>query len=199
VCQTTLVAGTVARAGSRRLAQAVRTWYSWSVAEPRADDDTNPAVVDAAAGTAATGASPSAATVPATAVEATRRRIPWWWILLGLMVVEFWVYGRRGYVEVCVGKQGETDFSLGDAPRTDENRWKFPRCEERTNLGLVSKYDDVVTEATSVACRGATIFRNQGQGKQCVAGEAGWQHRVLSRQTPPWDRAFYEHLFWFLK
>lgn len=169
----------------------MRTWYSWSVAEPRADDDRDPAEAKTEAGT-------SAATV-ANAAEATRRRIPWWWILLGLMVVEFWVYGRRGYVEVCVGKQGETDFSLGDAPRTDENRWKFPRCEERTNLGLVSKYDDVVTEATSVACRGATIFRNQGQGKQCVAGEGGWQHRVLSRQTPPWDRAFYEHLFWFLK
>lgn len=162
----------------------MRSWYSWSVAEPRADDDRD---LDVAA----------AATAPVA--EATRRRIPWWWILLGLMVVEFWIYGRRGYVEVCVGKQGETDFSLGDAPRTDENRWKFPRCEERTNLGLVSKYDDVVTEATNVACRGATIFRNQGQGKQCVAGEAGWQHRVLSRQTPPWDRAFYEHLFWFLK
>ncbi len=115
------------------------------------------------------------------------------------MTIEFWVYGRRGYVEVCVGKQGETDFALRDAPRTDDNRWKFPRCEQRTNLGLVSKYDEVTTEATAAACRGATVFRNQGQGKQCVAGEDGWEHRVQSRHTPPWHPAFFEHLFWFLR
>lgn len=139
--------------------------------------------------------------VPAAAApeRRSRRWFSWWWVLLAVMSVEFWIYGRRGYVEVCVGKKGETDFSLTNAPRTDDNRWKFPRCEERTNLGLLSKYDEVLEEATSVACRGATVFRNQGQGKQCIAGEQGWERRIRTRHTPPWHPAFYEHLFWFLK
>jgi hypothetical protein len=127
-----------------------------------------------------------------------RRRFSWWWVILAALVVEFWIYGRRGYVEVCVGKTGETDFSL-TGPRDDANRWKFPRCETRNNLGLVSKYDQAVDEATAAACRGATVFRNQGQGKQCAAVTDGWERRIDTRQTPPWHPEFYEHLFWFLK
>lgn len=115
------------------------------------------------------------------------------------MVIEFWVYGRNGYIDVCVGKEGHTDFSLRDQARTDENRWKFPRCESRTNLGLRSHYDERVEEATKVACRGATLFRFQGEADRCEAGEAGWAREVSSRFCPPWDPAYYEHLFWFLK
>ncbi len=179
------------------------------VGEASAAHEAPPPAQAEAAGVAADGAAAGseAARLAATAAGAVAasgarprgRKLPWWWILLGLMVVEFWMYGRRGYVEVCVGKQGETDFSLTTAPRTDDNRWKFPRCEQRTNLGLLSKYDDVTAEALSVACRGATIFRNQGQGKQCIAGEAGWERRIETRHCPPWHAPFYEHLFWFLK
>jgi len=148
------------------------------------------------------------AAVTATTHGKSRRRlgpVRWWWFLIAALVIEFWIYGRRGDVEVCVGKQGETDFALIDdtgqarQPRDDSNRWKFPRCESRMNLGLVSKYDAVSTEAAQVACRGATMLKHQGQGKNCVAQKDGWEHRIATRQTWPWDPKLFTHLFWFLQ
>ena len=115
------------------------------------------------------------------------------------MVIEFYVYGHNGRLEICVGKEGDTDFSLVGQERTDANRWKFPRCETRENLGLRSQHDAKVKEGIEAACRGATIFRHQGEAKVCVAGEQGWQHRVEGRFVPPWDPAYYRHLFWFLQ
>lgn len=152
---------------------------------------------DVAASVGPNAARADAAAGPQTAAR-PRRRFSWWWVILAALVVEFWIYGRRGYVEVCVGKTGETDFALTGA-RDDDNRWKFPRCETRNNLGLVSKYDEALDDATGAACRGATVFRNQGQGKQCAASKDGWERRIDTRQTPPWHAEFYEHLFWFLK
>lgn len=122
-----------------------------------------------------------------------------WWALPILMIIEFYAYGHDGRLQICVGKQGHTDFSLVGQERTDENRWKFPRCETRLNLGLRSQYDEKVSEGTKVACRGATIFRHQGEAKACVAAEQGWEHRVDASFVPPWDPAYYEHLFWFLQ
>ncbi len=122
-----------------------------------------------------------------------------WWALPIAMVIEFYAYGHNGRLEICVGKEGHTDFSLVGQERTDHNRWKFPRCETRENLGLRSQYDERVAEGLKVACRGATIFRHQGEAKECVAGNKGWQHRISGHFVPPWDPAYYEHLFWFLK
>lgn len=132
-------------------------------------------------------------------VKESKKRGRWWWILPAAAVVEFWVYGYRGHVEVCVGKQGQTDFALIGKERTDENRWRFPRCEERLNLGLRSHYDERVDEAVRVACRGATIFRNQGEMDICVDGKDGWEVRIETSQCPPWHAHYYEHLFWFLQ
>ena len=125
--------------------------------------------------------------------------VKWWWFLIAALVIEFWLYGRRGHIDVCVGKDGETDFALVGRERTDENRWKFPRCEARLNLGLKSHYDETVDEALHVACRGATIFHHQGEGKMCVAADKGWIHRIEVSHCPPWHGHFYEHLFWFLR
>lgn len=122
-----------------------------------------------------------------------------WWLLPAAVVIEFWAYGRNGYVDVCVGKEGQTDFSLADQERTDENRWSFPRCETRLNLGLRSEFDTKVKEGTEAACRGATLFKNRGEAKQCEAATEGWTHVVTGRMAWPWDRNYYEHLFWFLK
>jgi hypothetical protein len=137
---------------------------------------------------------------PAVSAPVPRRRASrLWWALPVLMVVEFYVYGHNGRLEICVGKEGDTDFSLVGQERTDDNRWKFPRCETRENLGLRSQYDEAVKEGIEAACRGATIFRHQGQAKACAAGEQGWQHRVEGHFVPPWDPAYYRHLFWFLQ
>ncbi|MBC8072125.1 MAG: hypothetical protein IAG13_27640, partial [Deltaproteobacteria bacterium] len=138
---------------------------------------------------------------PAAAVPAAgkRRVIPWWSFVLAALVIEFAIYGHAGHIEVCVGKQGETDFTLSGQARTDDNRWKFPRCEERVNLGLVSHREQLTKEAVHVACRGATIFRHQGEGKACTEGKAGWEQHIEASQCPPWHGHFYAHLFWFLK
>ena len=122
----------------------------------------------------------------------------WWVVLLVVLVVEFYVYGRNGDIEVCVGKQDVHDFSLVGQERTDDNRWKFPRCEARVNLGLRSQYDELVEDATNVACRGATLFRNRGEGPQCVAGEQGWTKQVETSYIWPWDSRYYKHLLWFV-
>lgn len=174
-----------------------------------AEDDDDEAARDEAEGEGSSGShdraspepepEPAKPVAPAETTRASRRRISLWWLLPAAMVVEFWVYGHNGYIDVCVGKEGQTDFTLEGEARTDENRWKFPRCESRTNLGLRSHFDERVDEATKVACRGATLFRFQGEAKQCEAGEAGWKREVKSRFCPPWDPAYYEHLFWFLQ
>ena len=68
----------------------------------------------------------------------------------------------------------------------------------RVNLGLRSQYDELVEDATNVACRGATLFRNRGEGPQCVAGEQGWTKQVETSYIWPWDSRYYEHLLWFI-
>jgi hypothetical protein len=122
----------------------------------------------------------------------------WWLVLLVVLVAEFYVYGRRGDIEVCVGKADVHDFSLIGQERTDDNRWKFPRCEARVNLGLRSQYDELVEDGTSVACRGATLFRNRGEGPQCIAGSEGWSKQVQTSYIWPWDSRYYKHLLWFI-
>jgi len=165
-------------------------------AEPEAKADAEPEAKADAKPDAKADAKPE----PAPAAAPARRRASrLWWALPVLMVVEFYVYGHDGRLEICVGKEGETDFALVGQERTDANRWKFPRCETRENLGLRSHREEKVKEGIEAACRGATIFRHQGQAKACVAGEQGWQHRVEGRFVPPWDPAYYRHLFWFLQ
>jgi hypothetical protein len=144
-------------------------------------------------------ASEPEATPPVEPKKTSRFRLKWWWFLIAALLIEFWLYGRRGHIEVCVGKNGETDFALVGQERTDENRWKFPRCEERLNLGLKSHFDDATKESIAVACRGATIFHHQGESKACVAADKGWIHRIDVGHCPPWHEHFVEHLFWFLR
>jgi hypothetical protein len=168
------------------------------VAPTSADTEAEP-VRAAAAIEADEPARAAKASTPELAAPARRRASRLWWALPILMVVEFYVYGHDGRLEICVGKEADTDFSLVGQERTDENRWKFPRCETRENLGLRSQHDAKVAEGLEAACRGATIFRHQGEAKACVAGEQGWQHRVEGHFVPPWDPAYYRHLFWFLQ
>lgn len=127
-----------------------------------------------------------------------RRGGRWWMLLLGVLVIEFYVYGSRGEIEVCVGKAGEHDFALLGQERTDANRWKFPRCEQRENLGLRSNYDAMVEDAAKGACRGQTMLRNRGEGKACAEQTDGWSRQVQAHFVWPWDRRYYEHLLWFV-
>jgi len=131
--------------------------------------------------------------------DAPKKASRLWWLLPAAVILEFWIYGHNGTIEVCVGKEGQTDFSLIGSERTDDNRWSFPRCETRLNLGLQSEFDAQAADAKKIACRGATLFKNRGEASQCEASEDGWTERVDGQFCPPWDPNYYEHLFWFLK
>ncbi len=137
-------------------------------------------------------------TEPKDAKAAKGRGSRWWYLLLAVLLVEFYVYGSRGEIQVCVGKEGQHDFALLGQTRDDSNRWKFPRCETRENLGLRSNHDVMVEDAAKGACRGQTMLRNRGEGKACLEQADGWSHQVDTRFIPPWDRRYYEHLLWFL-
>jgi hypothetical protein len=132
------------------------------------------------------------------ATDASRRRIPWGWIVVVALLIEFGVYGSNGHIEVCVGKEGVHDFDLVGQDRTDENRWQFPRCESRMNLGLRSTYEEKVDDAVRVACRGATMIQHRGESRSCSEAESGWVQRIQTHPCPPWHRHFWSHLLWFL-
>jgi hypothetical protein len=134
----------------------------------------------------------------AASTDRPRRRIPWGWIVLVALVVEFGIYGSNGHIDVCVGKEGVHDFDLVGQDRDDENRWKFPRCESRMNLGLRSEYEEKVDDAVRMACRGATMIQQRGESRSCVEAEDGWIQRIQTQPCPPWHRHFWTHLFWFL-
>jgi len=135
---------------------------------------------------------------PGTRERERRDRGWWWWALLAIaLVVEFWMFGRRGEIQVCVGKAEVHRFELLGKARTDENRWAFPRCEKRLNLGLRSSYDAQVADATKAACRGATLFKLRKEGKPCEQATDGWKHRVRTEFVPPWDARYRRELFWF--
>lgn len=150
-------------------------------------------------GASETSASPLAAESPGLGKSpASDSSSRWWWLLAVALVVEFWVFGHRGEIRVCVGKEGVHDFELIGQPRTDENRWSVPRCEQRLNLGLLSEYDAQVTEATEAACRGATLFKHRGEASACAEATQGWRHDVTASFVAPWDARSRERLLWFL-
>lgn len=123
---------------------------------------------------------------------------PWWALVLLIALVELYVFGSRGAVELCVAKEGEHDFALLGQERTPDNTRRFPTCETRLNIGLVSHHDEVREEAMYLACRRATVFRGQEALLRCVEREEGWTHRLASTFVPPWDRRYYRRLLWFL-
>ena len=157
------------------------------------DDDARPAGGEDAAASQETHDEPQQAER-----AAPRRRIPWGWIVVAALVIEFGIYGSNGHIEVCVAKEGVHDFELLGQERTDDNRWRFPRCESRMNLGLRSTLDEKVEDAVRVACRGATMIQQRGETRSCVEAEDGWLQRIQTHPCPPWHRHFWSHLLWFL-
>lgn len=174
--------------------------YHLRVAVTDATPDTTPPASGTASPSQPTAAPESHE--PAAAVgAAARRRLPippFWIVILAILALELWLFGRRGEIEVCVGKSGVHDFTLVGKPRTDDNRWSIPRCERRENLGMRSAFEAERDDAVRVACRGATTFHHRGEGPKCVAASDGWEHRVTARYVPPWDARYREQLLWFL-
>jgi len=104
-----------------------------------------------------------------------------------------YIYGHDGWIRVCIGKEGTTDFALLDKQRTQGAARGFPICVERLNLGMYSNGDDIAREALEQVCaRGATLMG--GDQRECIRKEKGWSRRVDKKQILPWDRRFYRRL-----
>jgi len=146
------------------------------------------------------GASPAAGGVAAAphASKTKPDRSSWYWGLgvALLVVLELYFYGKNGVFQVCVAKDGFHDWNLIGQQRNDANRWKFPYCEERKNLGLRSEFDDLAREAVKASCRRATLMHFKGEENACIAMEKGWRRKVITRQVMPWEKQFYRRLFW---
>jgi hypothetical protein len=174
--------------------------------EPEAGDPSAPAGADggemgpaAASGDAASGdAAPGKAASKdgGGAQKGDRTTLVWIVAVCAIFCIELFFYGRRGDIELCVGKEGVHDFALRGQERTDDNRWKFPYCEHRVNLGLVSHFEELGQEALDQACRRATLMRFKDEQKACVRMEKNWKRQVYTEQIWPTDRRFYRRLFW---
>jgi hypothetical protein len=139
-----------------------------------------------------------------------------WVALVVAGVFELWLFGYRGHIEVCVGRQGEHDFALLGTPRNDDNTRRFPTCEKRLNIGITGKFDKQQEDAMIHACRRATILRGKRAALECAIGNKGikglegikgiksidgakaWEHRTTTGWCPPWHDHYYKRLFWFL-
>jgi hypothetical protein len=123
----------------------------------------------------------------------------WVWLaLLVIAVVEVWLFGNRGHIEVCVGREGEHDFALLGSPRNEDNTRRYPTCEKRLNVGITSHFDEARDDAMIHACRRATILRGREVALKCALAIEGWEHRLSSSWCPPWHDHYYQRLFWFL-
>jgi hypothetical protein len=127
--------------------------------------------------------------------ESNRGLIYWVTIVLVLLGIELFYYGSKGDIKVCVGKEGTHDFALIGQERSDQNRWKFPFCEDRVNLGLRSHFDELGRDAVKVACRRATLMHFKDEQAACNGGDKNWKRKVITKQILPWDRRFYRRLF----
>lgn len=116
--------------------------------------------------------------------------------MVSLVLLELYVYGRRGAFMVCVAKEGVHDWNLIGQQRNDQNRWKFPFCEERRNLGLRSEFDELAVQAVKTACHRATLMHFKTEQDACIAMEKNWRRKVITRQIWPWEKPFYRRLFW---
>ena len=116
------------------------------------------------------------------------------YFIAAAFIVELLLFGSRGDLTVCVAKKGAHDFDLIGQEKTDKNRWRFPYCESRLNIGFVSRYDEQVAEGRNAACRRATMLQYKQERNDCAAGRQHWEMRVEAKQVAPWERRFYRRL-----
>jgi hypothetical protein len=154
----------------------------------------------------APGAEQSAAELPKDAGKDSKKAAPpaaekdrtiWFWVL-GIVIalsVELYIYGRNGFVQVCVGVEGVTDYAQRNMPRSAVNAKTAPHCASRLNLGMYSDTDERAREALNEACSRATIL-NRKELTPCLRRENKWTRQVYKEQVPPWDKRLYRRLLW---
>jgi hypothetical protein len=119
----------------------------------------------------------------------------WLAVIAVLFCVELYVYGRNGWVQVCVGIEGITDYTLLTTPRADARPGQFPFCAERLNIGMYSTADKSAEEALNSVCGRASALMKT-EKLECVRRENGWTRHVVRKQVPPWDPRVYRRLLW---
>jgi hypothetical protein len=128
-----------------------------------------------------------------------RRNTLIWVSALGtLFTVELVVFGYNGYVDVCVGREGVTDFALSNRAAGTDDAQKMPLCQRRHNLGMQSRYDEEAKAGLRQACQRASAMFGTRDWSSCVSGSGGWTRRITGHQVPPWHEPFYREMLWFL-
>ncbi len=118
----------------------------------------------------------------------------WVAAILLILGVELFIYGHNGRVEVCVGLEGVTDFSLVGQKRSPENFRKYPKCLERMNLGMWTSSEEVAREALNTICSRLTAKLEPEFKQQCIRKEGRFDRVVVKENIPPWDPRLYRQL-----
>jgi hypothetical protein len=126
--------------------------------------------------------------------ESARGLLLWVGGILLILCVELFIYGHNGRIEVCVGLEGVTDFSLIGQPRSPENFRAYPQCVERMNLGMWSSSEEAAQSALDAACTRVTTRASGDAKQQCMRKDNKWQRQVIKENIPPWDPRLYRRL-----
>lgn len=116
--------------------------------------------------------------------------------ILVLLGIEIYVYGHNGDIEVCVGIDKLTDYTIRAETRTKANATKHPFCAKRVNLGMWSKGDELADAALKEACGAASRVVGAEHRQKCIRRDDPWTRFVEKKQIPPWDPRLYRRLLW---
>lgn len=116
--------------------------------------------------------------------------------ILVLLGIEIYVYGHDGDIEVCVGIDKLTDYTIRAETRTKANATKHPFCAKRVNLGMWSKSDELADAALKEACGAASRVVGAEHRQKCIRRDDPWTRFVEKKQIPPWDPRLYRRLLW---
>jgi hypothetical protein len=133
---------------------------------------------------------------------APRKRETWTNTLLwalGILVVlgvEMYIYGHDGDIEVCVGIDKLTDYSIRTEPRSKANASKHPFCAKRVNLGMWNNGEELAEAALKEACGAASRVVGAEHRQKCLRRDDPWSRFVEKQHIAPWDPRLYRRLLW---
>lgn len=119
----------------------------------------------------------------------------WLGVVAVIFAVELFIYGHAGIIRVCVGLEGQTDFSLLERRDPQAPPREHPYCAERRNIGMYPRAEEAAREALDEACQRAAAL-TRGDQHACIRREQGWVRQVHKQNLPPWDERVYRRLLW---
>jgi hypothetical protein len=116
--------------------------------------------------------------------------------IVAVLGVELYIYGHDGDIQVCVGIEQLTDYSIRAEARTKANATKHPFCAKRLNLGRWSSSEKLSEEALKEACGAASRVVGAEHRQKCLRRDEPWSRFVETKHIPPWDARLYRRLLW---